>query len=199
MATTHTPAIVTVTSIDDTQPTKPDRPPVAARAPSLHQLAARINVNNPHPTSNQSSRPRLDAAMLLRTGSTVSLANSVTTTTTTDSLAVNAPLTRSGSPSMDDSSRGSSPSVSSTAGVGNGNGEALTADRLEKHNADAERKVKIGYKNVPSLDEITARLAMARSLSIDGTPRPPEPETFEDPKTPGIQQKAPEHPLQNTW
>ena len=61
-----------------------------------------------------------------------------------------------------------------------------------------EKKVK-GYKNIPSLDAITARLAKARSLSIDGSVRPPEAEMIEDPKTPGAVMKAPEHPLQFTW
>jgi translation initiation factor 4E len=43
-------------------------------------------------------------------------------------------------------------------------------------------------------------LAKAREkLSIDGTAKPPEPELIEDPKTPGIQIKAPEHPLQYNW
>lgn len=56
-----------------------------------------------------------------------------------------------------------------------------------------------GYKNIPSLDAITARLAKARTLSVDGTAKPPEPETIEDPKTPGLRVKAPEHPLEHTW
>ena len=42
-------------------------------------------------------------------------------------------------------------------------------------------------------------MQMTRSLSIDGTHKPPEPETYEDPATPGIPQKVPEHPLQNKW
>jgi translation initiation factor 4E len=56
------------------------------------------------------------------------------------------------------------------------------------------------YKNkLPSLDAISQRLAMARSLSIDGTPKPPEAVMIEDPKTPGLRVKAPEHPLQHAW
>ena len=57
----------------------------------------------------------------------------------------------------------------------------------------------VGYKNIPSLDAITARLAKARTLSIDGTAKPPEAEIIEDPKTPGLMIKAPEHPLEHPW
>jgi translation initiation factor 4E len=71
---------------------------------------------------------------------------------------------------------------------------------LNQENAVPEKKnVKVGYKNIPSLDAITARLAKARALSVDGTPKPPEPEMIEDPKTPGMHMKAPEHPLQFAW
>jgi len=60
---------------------------------------------------------------------------------------------------------------------------------------------KVGYKNIPSLDAITARWAKARrsSLSVDGSAMPPEPQMIEDPKTPGLVMKAPEHPLQFPW
>lgn len=40
---------------------------------------------------------------------------------------------------------------------------------------------------------------MTRQLSIDGTSKPPEAEMIEDPKTPGLVMKAPEHPLQFAW
>ena len=57
-----------------------------------------------------------------------------------------------------------------------------------------------GYKNIPTLDVIRARhMAKARTLSVDGTAKPPEAETFEDPKTPGLMVKHPEHPLEHTW
>lgn len=56
-----------------------------------------------------------------------------------------------------------------------------------------------GYKNIPSLDAITARLAKTRALSIDGTPKPPEPEMIEDPKSPGVHVMKEEHPLQYSW
>ncbi|KAJ3805171.1 hypothetical protein F5876DRAFT_91611 [Lentinula aff. lateritia] len=56
-----------------------------------------------------------------------------------------------------------------------------------------------GYKNIPSLDAITARLAKTRGLSIDGTPKPPEPEIIEDPKTPGLHVMKEEHRLQYSW
>jgi len=49
------------------------------------------------------------------------------------------------------------------------------------------------------LDAISARLAKARSLSVDGSAMPPEPQMIEDPKTPGLVMKAPEHPLQFPW
>ncbi|KAJ3504298.1 hypothetical protein NLJ89_g8003 [Agrocybe chaxingu] len=93
-------------------------------------------------------------------------------------------------------------------------GEPLTTEKLEKLNqetasADGTVKIavteapkkKVGYKNIPSLDAITARIAKQRamSLSIDGSATPPEPEMIEDPKTPGVPMKAPEHPLQFSW
>jgi translation initiation factor 4E len=76
----------------------------------------------------------------------------------------------------------------------------LTQENLKELNQESktEKKVK-GYKNIPSLDAITAHLAKARSLSIDGSARPPEAEMVEDPKTPGATMKAPEHPLQFPW
>jgi translation initiation factor 4E len=87
-------------------------------------------------------------------------------------------------------------------------GDLLTSERLEKLNEEtkatvadstiADKRIK-GYKNIPSLDAITARLAKTRSLSIDGSAKPPEAEMIEDPKTPGLAVKAPEHPLQYTW
>ena len=67
--------------------------------------------------------------------------------------------------------------------------------------AGDQPKRKIGYKNIPSLDAITARIAKQRamSLSVDGSANPPEPEMIEDPKSPGVSIKAPEHPLQFSW
>ncbi|KAG2039294.1 translation initiation factor eIF 4e-like domain-containing protein [Suillus americanus] len=78
--------------------------------------------------------------------------------------------------------------------------EPLTQENLKELNQESktEKKVK-GYKNIPSLDAITAHLAKARSLSVDGSARPPEAEMVEDPKTPGATIKAPEHPLQFPW
>jgi translation initiation factor 4E len=83
-------------------------------------------------------------------------------------------------------------------------GDALTSESLEKHNQETapsteKKPVKVGYKNIPSLDAITARLVKARQLSVDGTSKPPEAPMIEDPKTPGVQMKAPEHPLQFPW
>ena len=166
--------------------------------PSLNQLAARISSAGgsvtPAGSSQAVSRPRL-AAQLLRTGSQVSLAS--TAASAGDSIAVNPPTTRSVSPDAS-STRASSP-LSSVAGSVNG-GEPLTTEKVERLNAEIEKKPRVpGYKNIPSLDAITARMAMTRSLSIDGSPKPPEPETYEDPTTPGIPQKMPEHPLQVSW
>ena len=85
----------------------------------------------------------------------------------------------------------------------------MTTEKLEEFNqetvaADAFKipevpRRKVGYKNIPSLDAISARLAKARSLSVDGSAMPPEPQMIEDPKTPGLVVKAPEHPLQFSW
>ncbi|KAI5118595.1 hypothetical protein M0805_004170 [Coniferiporia weirii] len=161
--------------------------------PSLNQLAARISASGNAvvaPPSNQSSsRPRL-AAQLLRTNSQVSLSS--TAASNADSTTVNPPTTRSASPTT--SSREPSPLSSVATG-----GESLTTEKVEKMNAETEKKTRVGYKNIPSLDAITARMALTRSLSIDGSPKPPDPETFEDPATPGVSQKAPEHPLQHSW
>lgn len=184
-----------------TPPTlKAEKPNSSSRMPpSLNQLAARMSASGTvsPPASNQpSSRPRL-AAQLLRTGSNLSLSSAAASNA--DSTAVNPPTTRSGSPDSLSTDRASSPPASLRDGS-TGGGEPLTTDRVEKLNAETEKKSRLpGYKNIPSLEAITARMAMTRSLSIDGTHKPPEPETYEDPATPGIPQKKPEHPLQNSW
>lgn len=191
-----------------------------ARLPSLNQLAARINSNAAAANggtapalqpSTTAARPRLAAFALRGTGSTASVN---TATSTTDSMAVNAPSTRSASPAFSSTSVQSSvtPGASGVEG-----GDPLTAEGLEKLNqetgsGDGTVKIpipavpepprkKVGYKNIPSLDAITARLAKLRAsqLSVDGSTMPPEPEMIEDPKTPGVPMKAPEHPLQFPW
>ncbi|OAX36369.1 translation initiation factor eIF4e [Rhizopogon vinicolor AM-OR11-026] len=178
---------------------KPERASSAVRPPSLNQLVARINISSgTTPTSSSSVRPRL-AASLLRTGSQTSLS---TTTSTNDSIVVNAPSTRSVSPSLT-ATTATTPPKSSTPSIPEDTplvSEPLTQENLKELNIEtkSEKKVK-GYKNIPSLDAITARLAKARSLSIDGSARPPDAELVEDPKTPGATMKAPEHPLQFTW
>ncbi|KAG8216327.1 translation initiation factor eIF 4e-like domain-containing protein [Butyriboletus roseoflavus] len=184
---------------------KPERPVAAARPPSLNQLAARINLNSTSTTASATSspaRPRL-VASILRTGSQTSLS----TTSTNDSIAVNAPSTRSTSPALTASviatpPKSTTPSIPEDALMET---EPLAEESLNELNQETgtvtkppEKKVK-GYKNIPSLDAITARLAKARSLSIDGSARPPEAEMVEDPKTPGAVMKVPEHPLQFTW
>lgn len=186
------------------------------RLPSLNQLAARINnnaANGGTALAPQASapRPRL-AASVLRTGSSTS----VNTTATGDSLAVNPSTTRSASPAMSSSSLASTATTTTnTEAVG---GETLTREKLAKLDQEMgppeegaakvaaavipePPKKKVGYKNIPSLDAITARMAKVRAsqLSIDGSTMPPEPEMIEDPKTPGVPMKAPEHPLQFPW
>ncbi|PPQ75748.1 hypothetical protein CVT26_001669 [Gymnopilus dilepis] len=192
-----------------------------ARLPSLNQLASRYSGNatatNGSTPSIQASttsapRPRL-AAFALRTGSSTSVN---TAASTADSMAVNAPSTRSASPAPSSVSQQSTATTNAAAPV-EGGGEPLTAEKLEKLNeqtaspdgtvklpvpvAPEAPKRKVGYKNIPSLDAIAARLAKdkARELSIDGSAMPPEPEMIEDPKTPGVPMKAPEHPLQYPW
>jgi translation initiation factor 4E len=187
----------------------PEASKPVGRLPTLNALAARININNPalgasgHPTSVSAPRPRL-AASVLRTGSTTSLA---TTASTTDSVVVNVPSTRSTSPSALSlpipPARSITPFNDNVAGgAAAGTGDPLTSEKLEKHNQEtlvADKPTKGRYKNIPSLDAITARLAKTRTLSVDGTAKPPEPEMIEDPKTPGVPMKAPEHPLQFPW
>ncbi|KAF8631102.1 hypothetical protein AX17_005147 [Amanita inopinata Kibby_2008] len=177
------------------------KPPNGIRLPSLNQLAARINITNaPNANSTASTtsapRPRLPTS-LLRTGVSANVSNS--STTTVDSMAVNVPGSRSTSPSVISTSPPKSNTPSNDSG-----GEPLTTEKLEKHNKETaipERKphVPLGYKGVPSLDAITARLVKTRTLSIDGSARPPEAETIDDPKAPGAKIKAPEHPLQFPW
>ncbi|KAH7872209.1 uncharacterized protein C8R40DRAFT_1053028 [Lentinula edodes] len=164
--------------------------------PSLNQLAARMTKDGNAATTNLTAapRPRL-AASILRTTSNASM-NS--TASSNDSVAVNpANSTRAGSPSP---SSVSTPRSQNTT-PGPEGGESLTVDKLDKLNAITNKgkpPVK-GYKNIPSLDAITARLAKTRALSIDGTPKPPEPEMIEDPKTPGVHVMKEEHPLQYSW
>lgn len=177
---------------------KPDK--VGARMPpTLDQLAARMSAagNVSAPSSGQSiSRPRLATQVLLRNGSQVSL-NS-TAASTTDSIAVQPASTRSVSPD----SNASSPLSTVPPNTAVSGGDPLTSDRVEKHNAEMDKKsspAPRGYKNIPSLDAITKRITITRQLSVDGSSKPPEPETFEDPATPGIPQKVPENPLQCAW
>lgn len=181
--------------------TKPVPPPGPARMPSLNQLAARIKVDpnvaaQSSTASPSATRPRL-AAFALRTGSNASIS---TTASTQDSVAVNVSTTRAASPSGMTPPPGGTPTNETP---GSAPGQPLTEERLDKLNElvppEKGLKPKVGYKNIPSLDAITARLAKNRALSVDGTPKPPEPEMMEDPKTPGIQVKKPEHPLQYTW
>lgn len=216
-------ALLTLTTMSsgNTDPSTTATPPTAikkassTRPPSLNQLAARLNSNAAaanggtaplQPPVVSAPRPRL-AAFALRTGSNASLS-------TNDSMAVNAPSTRSATPSG--ASTTSLPTRSTP--VNDNGGEPLTTEKLDELNqetaaaaagatktpetlskiADLPKK-KVGYKNIPSLDAITARLAKARSLSVDGSAMPPEPKMIEDPKTPGLVMKAPEHPLQFSW
>ena len=181
---------------------KAERPPSSSgRLPSLNQLAARMGANTP-PPSNPSTRPRL-AASLLRTGSQTSLS---TATSIADSVAVNAPVTRSTSPAALSTSPPNSTngSVNGDAMTTAGPGEPLTAEKVERlaqETAGLDKPVKKtkGFKNIPTLDAITARYARTRTLSVDGTAVPPEAEPIEDPQTPGVMTKPPEHPLQHAW
>ncbi|KAF7318049.1 hypothetical protein HMN09_00312600 [Mycena chlorophos] len=183
--------------------------PQPSRLPSLNQLAARIGAHGPNGAAapaapaapvNPANRPRL-SQFALRTNSTASLS---TTASTNDSTAVNPPTTRPVSPSAGSSaSRSGTPSNETMPGGGDAD---LTSEKLEKLNletttppATGTEKKRVGYKNIPSLDAITQRLAKTRALSIDGTAKPPEPEMIEDPKTPGFPMKAPEHPLEYNW
>ncbi|KAJ4466288.1 translation initiation factor eIF4e [Lentinula aciculospora] len=167
------------------------------------------NNLNVAPTMNSTAapRPRL-AASILRTTSNASINSAASSA---DSMAVNvANSTRAGSPSLSLSTVSTPRSNSPSTILGPEGGESLTVDKLDKLNEmtglgsgppstlTSKPAVK-GYKNIPSLDAITARLAKTRALSIDGTPKPPEPEMFEDPKTPGVQVMKEELPLQYSW
>jgi translation initiation factor 4E len=180
------------------------RPAGSGRLPSLNQLAARINLNSGASAStnpNAANRPRL-AASVLRTGSTTS----VNTIATNDSVAVNVPSTRPASPGSIASVTGSNPGSVTDEAFEPGD-DQLTAEKLDKLDKATQdstppvtvKKTRVGYKNIPNLETIAARLALSRQLSIDGSSKPPEPETIEDPKTPGLRMKAPEHPLEYPW
>ncbi|KAJ6583196.1 translation initiation factor eIF 4e-like domain-containing protein [Mycena sp. CBHHK59/15] len=149
----------------------------------------------PLAAATSAPRPRL-GAFTLRTTSNASNTSLSTIASTNDSIAVNPPTTRSASPAaLSSSSRSGTPSNDAVPG-GDPN---LTSDKLDKLNQETAPKVKVGYKNIPSLDAITARLAKTRALSVDGTAKPPDAEMIEDPKTPGFPMKAPEHPLEYPW
>ncbi|TFK88546.1 translation initiation factor eIF4e [Polyporus arcularius HHB13444] len=194
MSTTPPPA---TTTQDATAKTDDKRPSVGTRVPSLSQLAARINLNAPTPAT-AGNRPRL-AASLLRTSSANSNSSSAAASAA-ESTAVNAPTSRSASPPLSVSP----PHSTSTTPQPEG-GEPLTTEKVKELNQETakddkqKQKMPVGYKNIPSLDAITARLAKARTLSVDGSAKPPEAETIEDPKTPGLMIQAPEHPLEHPW
>lgn len=199
--------VLTLTmSTTDAQEQPKQRPAGSGRLPSLNQLAARINLNSGASSStnvnvNAPNRPRL-AASVLRTGSTTS----VNTVATNDSTAVNVPSTRPASPGSITSVTGSTQGSVTDEAIEPGD-DQLTAEKLEKlDNATQDpapavsvKKTRVGYKNIPNLETIAARLALSRQLSVDGSSKPPEPETIEDPKTPGLRVKAPEHPLEHPW
>lgn len=178
-------------------------------------------ASGPSPTAT--NRPRLAAFAALRTGTntTGGPLSASTTTTAADSIATLNGSTHSRSRSHSSTTRPSSPpqneqqqetqdpsqthpiektlsklDINSTISTENTVSQsAITATS----STDQQRRMIKGYKNIPSLDAITARLAKTRALSIDGTAKPPEPELIEDPKSPGVPMKAPEHPLQYQW
>jgi translation initiation factor 4E len=154
---------------------KPERPSSAVRPPSLNRLAARINLGGGANTPSSSpARPRLAASL----------------------TAVNAFSTCSVSPALTARSaatppKSTTPTISEDAPLASS--EPFTQENLKELNQELKTEKK------PNLDAITAHLAKARSLSVDGSARPPETELVEDPKTPGATMKAPEHPLQFPW
>lgn len=206
------------TSTLTTTSAQPKKPGSTARLPTLNQLAARITSNAtakgeapPQPNIVNVSRPRLAAFASLRTGSQTSLN---TTNSNADSMVVNPPSTRSVSPSSESNTTSGTPvpeggeplteegvdKLNQQAGAGATSSTEGTSKPVTQASGDQPKK-RIGYKNIPSLDAITARIAKQRamSLSVDGSANPPEPEMIEDPKSPGMSIKAPEHPLQFSW
>lgn len=112
-------------------------------------------------------------------------------------------MTSTAPPAKDTSTRppagGRLPSLNQLAARINSNSNSTSSSNNVPAAPATEKKSKVGYKNIPSLDAITARLAKARAISVDGSAKPPDAEMIEDPKTPGIPMKAPEHPLQFPW
>jgi len=115
-------------------------------------------------------------------------------------------MTRSTSPAALSTSPPNSTngSVNGDAVAAAGPGEQLTTEKVERlaqetAGLDKHPKKTKGFKNIPTLDAITARYARTRTLSVDGTAVPPEAEPIEDPQTPGVMTKPPEHPLQHSW
>ena len=196
--------------------------------PSLNQLAARINLNGPSPAT-MGNRPRLAASLLRTSSAastTSSAAASAGDSTAAHApgsrsaspaaLSVSAPHSNGGTPQGEPGepltedkveklneetaaagapAAAAAPAAPAPAPVTTATDAAPAVVKEEK----PRQKMPAGYKNIPSLDAITARLAKTRTLSIDGSARPPEAETIEDPKTPGLMIKAPEHPLEHTW
>ena len=79
-----------------------------------------------------------------------------------------------------------------------GPGEPLTAKKVEslaQETVVMDKPVKRAksFKNIPSLDAITAHYACTRTLSVDGSAVPPEAEPIEDPQMPGVMTKPAEH------
>ncbi|KAH8825942.1 translation initiation factor eIF4e [Flagelloscypha sp. PMI_526] len=178
------------------------------RLPSLNQLAARINsqssdssaspdggspsgdksLKDPTAGANAApNRPRL-AAFALRTTSSLSVERS----SSVDSA-------KGGDESKDEEVSSATTATSTTS---KNRDESPSATPLSSTSSTQK------YKNIPSLDAITARLARQRTLSssmlsVDGTEEPPAPpmREIEDPKTPGLMTKIPipEHPLQFEW
>jgi translation initiation factor 4E len=94
-------------------------------------------------------------------------------------------------------------SVNGDAIAAAGPGEPLTTEQVEKLaqktsilEKQTMKKTK-GFKSIPTLDVIPALYARTRTLSVEGIVVLPEAEPIEDPQTPGLMTKPPEHPLQH--
>ncbi|KAG8928053.1 hypothetical protein FRC02_007416 [Tulasnella sp. 418] len=180
-----------------------DKRPTPGRLPSLTQLAARISERSPSSISpsgaspSNLSRPRLPTSLLARTASSSSTKEDGQKPSATD----NTPSEALGSLSLDDKHK-----------------EEEKSPAGEGHSSSAPPR---GYKNVPSLEAITERMAMVRARtaeSASGEPKDSKPKAVteadaesptetkdEDPEEGEISEDASEgvkeadHPLQHTW
>ncbi|KAG8985788.1 hypothetical protein FRB94_004580 [Tulasnella sp. JGI-2019a] len=204
-----------MSSNETTAPVAPTEKPVkptAARLPSLTQLAARIGPTTSNgPTPSSGSRPRLAASLLARTGSSQGAPK--------DPSAIS-PADGAESTTTDNTDEPPSDQLASTTLDG-------APEEDESTPTESRPKMVRGYKNVPSLEAITERMALVRAKSSETHPQASDATEKEKEKQEGASEAPPakspteeledgevvesneaekakvskplNHPLQHTW